>query len=94
MNLVDDFIIWSAIGILIGSRLGYVLFYDFKYYTLRPLNIFLPFDFYNGFTFTGIFRSLVSCSAFGIHLWKAWQFFQFRTFREGNHPALGYVFPD
>ena len=54
INIVDDFIIWAAIGVLLGGRLGYVLFYDFKYYMLHPLNIFLPFDFYNGFKFTGI----------------------------------------
>ncbi|MCK5695343.1 MAG: prolipoprotein diacylglyceryl transferase [Desulfobacula sp.] len=54
MNLIDDFIVWAAIGVLLGGRLGYVLFYDFQYYILHPLNIFSPFDFYNGFTFTGI----------------------------------------
>jgi phosphatidylglycerol:prolipoprotein diacylglycerol transferase len=54
MNLVDDFIIWAAIGVLLGGRLGYVLFYDFQYYILHPFSVFLPFDVYNGFTFTGI----------------------------------------
>ncbi|MCP3871686.1 MAG: prolipoprotein diacylglyceryl transferase [Desulfobacteraceae bacterium] len=53
-TLVDDFIIWAAIGVLVGGRLGYVLFYDLKYYIIHPLNIFLPFNFTNGFTFTGI----------------------------------------
>ena len=51
---MDDFIIWAAIGVLLGGRLGYVLFYDFKYYLLHPFSIFLPFSFSNGFTFTGI----------------------------------------
>ncbi|MCK5163188.1 MAG: prolipoprotein diacylglyceryl transferase [Desulfobacula sp.] len=54
ITLLDDFIIWAAIGVLLGGRLGYVLFYDFQYYIQHPLNIFLPFDLYNGFTFTGI----------------------------------------
>ena len=54
MDLIDDFIIWAAMGVLIGGRLGYVLFYDFNYYFSHPLNIFLPFDFSNGITFTGI----------------------------------------
>jgi len=54
ITLIDDFIIWAAIGVLLGGRLGYVLFYDFQYYIHYPLNIFLPFDVYNGFTFTGI----------------------------------------
>ncbi|MBU1341241.1 MAG: prolipoprotein diacylglyceryl transferase [Proteobacteria bacterium] len=54
MNHMDDFIIWAAIGVLLGGRLGYVLFYDFGYYRSHLLNIFSPFDFYHGFTFTGI----------------------------------------
>jgi phosphatidylglycerol:prolipoprotein diacylglycerol transferase len=54
MNHIDDFMVLAAMGVLIGGRLGYVLFYNFQYYILYPLNIFSPFDFYNGFTFTGI----------------------------------------
>ena len=53
-DLVEDFIIWAAFGVLLGGRLGYVLFYDLNHYLSHPLNIFLPFDVYNGFTFTGI----------------------------------------
>ncbi len=50
---IDDFIFWAAMGVLLGGRLGYVLFYDFTYYRLHPFNAFLPFDVYNGFKFTG-----------------------------------------
>ncbi|UCD33192.1 MAG: prolipoprotein diacylglyceryl transferase, partial [Desulfobacterales bacterium] len=42
------------IGLIIGARLGYVLFYNPSYYILHPLEIFLPFTFTNGVTFTGI----------------------------------------
>ncbi len=41
-------------GVLVGGRLGYVLFYNLSYYTLHPLEIFLPFEFTNKITFTGI----------------------------------------
>ncbi len=41
-------------GLLIGARLGYVLFYNFSYYLKNPLQIILPFDISNGFRFTGI----------------------------------------
>lgn len=51
---LDDFLIWAATGVLLGGRLGYVLFYDFKYYKDNLLSIFLPFDYSNGFVFTGI----------------------------------------
>ncbi len=37
---VADFIFCLAIGVVIGGRLGYVLFYDFASYLANPLNIF------------------------------------------------------
>ncbi len=42
------------LGVLIGGRLGYVLFYNLGYYLQHPLEIVLPFSFSNGVTFTGI----------------------------------------
>lgn len=42
------------LGLIIGGRLGYVLFYNFSYYMAHPLEIVLPFDISNGFRFTGI----------------------------------------
>ncbi len=42
------------IGLIIGARFGYVLFYNLKYYAAHPLEIILPFEFHNGFRFTGI----------------------------------------
>lgn len=42
------------LGLIIGGRLGYVLFYNFPYYLSHPLEIVLPFDFSNGIRFTGI----------------------------------------
>ncbi|WP_341760352.1 prolipoprotein diacylglyceryl transferase [Candidatus Endowatersipora endosymbiont of Watersipora subatra] len=37
---LDDFMIWAIIGIIVGGRLGYVLFYNFGYYLMNPLDIF------------------------------------------------------
>lgn len=51
---VQQFVIWAAWGVLLGGRMGYVLFYDLPFYRLHPFRIFLPFNFENGFTFTGI----------------------------------------
>ncbi len=42
------------VGLIVGARLGYVLFYNLSYYAQHPLEIFLPFDFSNGMTLTGI----------------------------------------
>ncbi|MFC1505355.1 prolipoprotein diacylglyceryl transferase [Thermodesulfobacteriota bacterium] len=42
------------VGLIVGARLGYVLFYNLSYYAQHPLEIFLPFNFSNGITLTGI----------------------------------------
>lgn len=42
------------IGLIVGARLGYAVFYQPGYYAARPWEIFLPFGFDNGFHFTGI----------------------------------------
>ena len=42
------------LGVILGGRLGYVLFYNLSYYLRHPLEIFIPFSFSNGITFTGI----------------------------------------
>jgi len=42
------------IGLVIGARLGYVLFYNLRYYAEHPLEIILPFSFKGGLHFTGI----------------------------------------
>ena len=34
---IDDFIVWAAIGTIIGGRLGSVLFYNLPYYTANPV---------------------------------------------------------
>ena len=36
---LDDFLMWAVIGIILGGRLGYVLFYDFAAYIDNPLRI-------------------------------------------------------
>jgi phosphatidylglycerol:prolipoprotein diacylglycerol transferase len=36
---VDDFVTWATLGIIIGGRLGYVLFYRPDYYLFHPLEI-------------------------------------------------------
>jgi len=42
------------LGLIVGARLGYVLFYNFSYYLHHPLEIILPFEFSDGIRFTGI----------------------------------------
>jgi len=53
-NQLNDVMTYMILGLIIGARLGYVVFYNLTYYLEHPLEIFLPFSFSNGFTFTGI----------------------------------------
>jgi phosphatidylglycerol:prolipoprotein diacylglycerol transferase len=36
---LDDFLTWAIAGVLLGGRLGYVLFYQFDYYLQHPLQV-------------------------------------------------------
>ena len=36
-NAIDDFLVWATLGIVLGGRVGYVLFYQPGYYMLHPL---------------------------------------------------------
>jgi phosphatidylglycerol---prolipoprotein diacylglyceryl transferase len=36
---VDDFLVWATMGVVLGGRLGYVLFYKPLYYLANPLEI-------------------------------------------------------
>ncbi len=37
---LDDFLVWAAIGIVLGGRFGYILFYDLARYIEYPMEIF------------------------------------------------------
>ncbi|MBN1971888.1 MAG: prolipoprotein diacylglyceryl transferase [Candidatus Delongbacteria bacterium] len=54
-KLIEDFIFNEIIWVMIGGRLGYVLFYNLNYFISNPLEIFLPFKIVDGeFILTGI----------------------------------------
>ena len=55
LNQFEDLLTWCFIGLLIGARLGYVIFYNFDYYLSHPLEIILPIAYKDGsWVFTGI----------------------------------------
>ncbi len=35
----DDFVIWATLGIILGGRIGYVLFYNLPHFAAHPLEI-------------------------------------------------------
>ncbi|WP_265517033.1 prolipoprotein diacylglyceryl transferase [Nitratireductor luteus] len=48
---LDDFVVWAALGVVLGGRLGYVLFYDLARYIQNPLDIFAVWQ--GGMSFHG-----------------------------------------
>ena len=48
---IDDFLIWATVGIIVGGRLGYVLFYNLGYFLEFPAQI--PALWQGGMSFHG-----------------------------------------
>lgn len=53
----DEFLTWGILGIILGGRLGYVLFYRPDYYLANPLEI--PMVWQGGMSFHGGFLGIV-----------------------------------
>src|ERR1700744_5675099 len=34
---IDDFLVWATLGVVLGGRTGYVLFYNLPYYAEHPI---------------------------------------------------------
>ena len=60
---LDPLFIYMFIGVMLGGRLGHVIFYEPQIFTKDFLSVFLPFQFNPTFTFTG-FHGLASHGAF------------------------------
>ncbi|HLG82705.1 MAG TPA: prolipoprotein diacylglyceryl transferase [Bradyrhizobium sp.] len=54
---LDDFILWVTIGIILGGRTGYVLFYNLPFFIEHPLEIFELWK--GGMSFHGGFMGCV-----------------------------------
>jgi phosphatidylglycerol---prolipoprotein diacylglyceryl transferase len=54
-DFIQSLMTWAFFGVLIGGRLGYVIFYNFEYYLAHPLEVIIPFrSGPGGLEFTGI----------------------------------------
>ena len=73
LEQAKDLIVNMILGVVIGARLGYVVFYNLSYYIGHPLEIFLPFQFSNGITFTGISGMSYHGGLIGL-LFATWMF--------------------
>jgi len=54
---VADLIFYGAMGVVLGGRLGYILFYNFSYYVANPLKVFAVWE--GGMSFHGGFLGVV-----------------------------------
>src|SRR5262249_25678697 len=64
----DDFVLWVTLGIILGGRIGYVLFYNAGYFAERPLEIFEIWR--GGMSFHGGFLGCLAAVALFSH-WRA-----------------------
>ncbi|MFZ5723672.1 MAG: prolipoprotein diacylglyceryl transferase [Pseudomonadota bacterium] len=54
---VDDLIFYAALGVILGGRIGYVLFYDFAHFLQDPLSLFVLWK--GGMSFHGGFLGVM-----------------------------------
>jgi phosphatidylglycerol:prolipoprotein diacylglycerol transferase len=61
---LDGFINWAALGVILGGRLGYVLFYNLEKYLAEPLAVFRLWD--GGMSFHGgVAGVILACFLYG-----------------------------
>jgi phosphatidylglycerol---prolipoprotein diacylglyceryl transferase len=57
---IDGVFLWVVLGVILGGRLGYVLFYDSLFYLSNPLAVFKTWD--GGMSFHGGFLGVVAAA--------------------------------
>ncbi len=70
---LDDFLIWAAVGVVLGGRLGYILFYDLARYIANPLDMLAVWQ--GGMSFHGgllgtILAMVLFARSRGIPVWS------------------------
>src|SRR6516164_6837053 len=58
----DDFVIWITLGIILGGRIGYVLFYNLPHFAANPIEIF---QLWNGGLFLGRLANFINGELWG-----------------------------
>jgi phosphatidylglycerol---prolipoprotein diacylglyceryl transferase len=64
-KLLDDLLFFGVLGVILGGRLGYVLFYKASYYFAHPLEIFAVWQ--GGMSFHGGFLGVLVAMAWFAH---------------------------
>ena len=56
-DAADDFLVWATVGVILGGRIGMVLFYQLDYYMAHPAKIIAVWE--GGMSFHGGFLGVV-----------------------------------
>ncbi|WP_274585386.1 prolipoprotein diacylglyceryl transferase [Neisseria leonii] len=59
-EMLDDFLTWGILGVILGGRLGFVLFYQPAYYLANPLDIIKVWE--GGMSFHGGFLGVLAAA--------------------------------
>ncbi|WP_274572442.1 prolipoprotein diacylglyceryl transferase [Neisseria leonii] len=59
-EMLDDFLTWGILGVILGGRLGFVLFYQPAYYLANPLDIVKVWE--GGMSFHGGFLGVLAAA--------------------------------
>jgi phosphatidylglycerol---prolipoprotein diacylglyceryl transferase len=70
---VDDLLLYMTVGVLLGGRLGYVLFYEPRYFSTHPLDVFAVWN--GGMAFHGaligtIVAMVLYARRIGVNSWS------------------------
>lgn len=80
LEKLEPLFLYTAIGTLLGARLGHCLFYDWEYYKFHLSEIILPFRFSPEFQFTGFEGMASHGAALGIIVATLWYVKKFPEF--------------
>ena len=72
LDLFDDFITYLIIGVILGGRIGYALFYNLGYYLERPIEILMVWN--GGMSFHGGLIGVIIASKLFSNKYKTNQF--------------------
>ncbi|MDK4679813.1 prolipoprotein diacylglyceryl transferase [Kingella negevensis] len=77
VEMLDDLLTWGVVGVILGGRIGYILFYNLDQYLANPISMLKVWE--GGMSFHGGFLGVV-CAIFlfakkhGLRFWQALDF--------------------
>jgi len=72
LSLFDDFVTYLIVGVILGGRIGYVLFYNLEYYLEKPFEILMIWN--GGMSFHGGLIGVIVATRFFSNKYKINQF--------------------